>query len=234
MSHRIELTFPDAGDGEPTSLDVVFETATWATLQRFTDNVDRLVAASSVHEGLHVNVTFSYDAGAPLQSATTTPHSDAVAAILHLARPLVLEREPASTVRVCGILHRHLPHPGLQAYIEHQRAQFLGRAFQDDVRVTVGPWNPETQALEHETVINSEDIFQRWLNAYEYHQDDDKRAELEAFDSVMPSETLRGICVLLLCDKIAAALRIAQLIRRLGVTGEMRLSTRPTGPSAAT
>jgi hypothetical protein len=63
-----------------------------------------------------------------------------------------------------------------------------------------------------ETVLHSEDILMKWLNAYEYHRDRSKRAELDALHQVLPLEGSRAMFIYMMVDKLVAINEIGRFI----------------------
>lgn len=63
-----------------------------------------------------------------------------------------------------------------------------------------------------DVVLNSEATIWKWLNAYEYHQDPEKRAHLESLHHVLPLESSIPIFLSLLGDKVQAILQLAALV----------------------
>lgn len=66
-----------------------------------------------------------------------------------------------------------------------------------------------------EAVLNSAKTFQLWLNAYEYHKDEDKKAALDELRALLPFEWLRGMFVSMMLDRALAVVNIANFIRFL-------------------
>ena len=76
-----------------------------------------------------------------------------------------------------------------------------------------------------EAVLNSEQVFQLWLNAYEYHRDEDKQARMEELHALLPFEWLRAMFLSMMIDRALAVLNIAAFIRFLeqGKPGDTQL-----------
>jgi hypothetical protein len=51
-----------------------------------------------------------------------------------------------------------------------------------------------------------------WLNAFEYHRDQDKRARLDWLLKRIPTDVSRAIFLMLLIDKAKAVLRISDIV----------------------
>ena len=68
--------------------------------------------------------------------------------------------------------------------------------------------------------MNTEQVLQNWLNAYEYHRDPQRREKLATVHhELLPLEALRPVFVSMLIDKARAVAAIADIIRLI-VTGQ--------------
>lgn len=176
----------------------------WDVLVRFTENFERL-AATRMGRAAHVSIEFTFDVRTGVSWTGTLPPEDEIAAFLHRLRPFLLNDEASNFNRMCNRLGCLIPHPGNVAFLRQQRREFSGRGFQDQVRF-----------LSNDTVVNSEAVLQDWLNAYEYHQDPERRDQLsKVHHHLMPLEALRPLFVSMLIDKARAIAALADLVRLL-------------------
>ena len=61
------------------------------------------------------------------------------------------------------------------------------------------------RVVSHGTLINSTETLDLWLNAYDYHRDDEKRVEFEALhDGNLPIEYSRALFIHILLDRARA------------------------------
>ena len=79
------------------------------------------------------------------------------------------------------------------------------------------------RVVSHGTLINSTETLDLWLNAYEYHRDDEKRVEFEALhDGNLPMEYSRALFIHILLDRARAVVDLGNafyaLQRNLVVT----------------
>jgi len=95
------------------------------------------------------------------------------------------------------------------ASFERQKEIFSGEEFQQQVKMTASA-GPGTEA-----VLNSEATFQLWLNAYEYHRDERKKAAKDELHALLPFEWLRAMFVSMTMDRALAVINIANFIRFL-------------------
>jgi len=102
-----------------------------------------------------------------------------VFAALHMARPLLLEREPASLIRVIGLLGRCANGPHLRQQLKRLRARYAQSWTGQHVELSVG----DAQLLTSEA-------FWLWLNGAQYHRDHDKRMRLQPLEEALGEDTL--------------------------------------------
>ncbi len=178
----------------------------WNRLLAFAQYADELMSLRSVQEGLHVQIKISYSKSEGFALEGTVPSNDAIAAILHTLRPIVLQKEALSFYRTRNILSNYLGCPQISRVLDEQRDLFSGKDFQQAVRIS-------SSSADFDGILNSEDSFQKWLNAFEYHRDNEKREEIEKLCGVLPFEIARAIFLSMLIDKIKAILNIAKIIR---------------------
>jgi hypothetical protein len=133
------------------------------------------------------------------------PDHDQFRALLLLMRPFVLLDEGTYFGRVRNILARRLAHPAFRAYLDRQKEIFDGRRCQG------------MRVVSHGTLINSTETLDLWLNAYEYHRDDQKRAEFEALhdDDALPMDYSRALFIHIMLDRARAVVEIGNAVYAL-------------------
>ena len=65
----------------------------------------------------------------------------------------------------------------------------------------------------NETIVNSDNTLYNWLNAYEFHHEEQKKELLSLMHKIFPKEASRAIFVMLLIDKSKAIQVLNGLIR---------------------
>ena len=73
-------------------------------------------------------------------------------------------------------------------------------------------------------LINSDDMIQNWLNAFEYHRDPDKRSALSALHDQVPIESTRALVVSMMFDKAKAIFEVSRIIRGLEKRGGVSMT----------
>ena len=72
-------------------------------------------------------------------------------------------------------------------------------------------------------VLNSDDTLMKWLNAYEYHRDEDKRRQLGELHEVWPIGFSKGMWGGMMIDKARAVVELAGWI----IAAERGMACRP-------
>jgi hypothetical protein len=202
MPFRYQISVEES-DGQVTEIGGQFADEVWSTLQRFRTFVEELNTAEYVQAGLPLKDVVKWTAAegwVPPQ----LPSSAVLREFLLMLRPFVLEREPTSVPRICRVLGYELQHPILRGDIKRARDAFLGRDVESLFRISVS-----------EFVLNSEDALHLWLNAFEYHRDEEKRRKLQELHAGATLETSKGIFLLLLRDKVRAIWMLYGMISHL-------------------
>jgi hypothetical protein len=190
--------------GETIEAQGTFPEKEWRILARFTEYADQLRQNLLGRQGAAVSFTVRGETGSGLEYEVALPTDDELGAFLHRLRPFVLPKERTAFSSVTEILRRRLVHPVALDVLSRHHALFAGESFQSLFTVTI-----------NDLIINSEEALRLWLNGFEYHRDEDKRAALEALAPVMPLEAARAIFINMMLDKSTAVREVAGMIRVL-------------------
>jgi hypothetical protein len=128
-------------------------------------------------------------------------------------RPFVLKKnEPAYFNAISNIITRRLALPFCVQAVQKQRDRFACK--QLGFSIQAGP-----------LVLTSELALDKWLNAFEYHRDPQKQAELTTLYETFPEPAARALFLNSLLEKAAAVLTLAGLIeaieKRQGATRDL-------------
>ena len=115
--------------------------------------------------------------------------------LLHVLRPLILEREPTSFAKVVGLLGRRFKDKN---YAAHQRT--LRKMFED------GELSMYMQITVGEQPILDSSLLHIWLNGTQYHGDAEKATAWEKLESSLSTQTARGVVITQLQSKVKALL----------------------------
>ncbi|MGK5092752.1 hypothetical protein WDW89_12150 [Deltaproteobacteria bacterium TL4] len=137
---------------------------------------------------------------------------------------MYLQDESTEFYKVSGLFIKKFGHDqNIKADLIRFREQYQGKRFQSQMVLSL-----------NDVIINSEETVKNWLNAHEYHRDQDKQKELEELSKLLPLDAMKPIFLSLLTDKAYAICGLARLIncvidadgRRL-ISGEKAKSTEP-------
>ena len=186
-----------------------------------------------VRSGGSVSLEINFDHGA-LTYDTQLPNAEAVAAVLHWARPLLLQKEPASFVCICGLVGKRLRDPYITSFLKSVRRGYSSEHSQSILVLKGEGPDPQEPAKPLSRVLNSFPTLLYWLNAHEYHRDQDKQARLEAVTRLLPPDAAKAVFLDTLAEALQAVLRLGDLVAFL--TGhESKLVLRvPRPPQTST
>ena len=200
MIHKAGIRLTDKRSGATTEHVVDFTATEWEQLQMYVSETESLQATRFVEQGAGVNLNFQWKKDAGISWSVVMPPIDDLLAFLHRLRPLILQREPASFVKVRKLIARKLQGP-TAPLLRYLLDLFEGKEMQKLVVMQ-----------SNDQVMNSEEMLFTWLNAHEYHRDRDKQEFLETLHKILPLEWSRGVFVSLLVDKTKAILTLAALV----------------------
>src|SRR5687768_4465960 len=180
-------------------------------LDMYVSQCEALVKTRWVANGMPVGVKLNYEVN-HLDYVTDLPSPEVVAEVLHRSRPFLLQNEPASFLRTCGLVGRLLPDAQIHAFLKTIRGKYQGLRFQQVVKITTSGPSPEAPDEEVAATLNSLDSMLEWLNAYEYHQDLDKRRRLESLTRLLSNDASRAIFLGMLAEALDASLQLGDLV----------------------
>lgn len=217
MTKKMLLKFRPRGSQGEIELPCSIAQDEWHLLMRFLECANKL-ASLRLDIAVHYSVKWNRNTG--LGYETRMPAEADLLAFLHAMRPFVLQKEDTYFDRICKLLKRHLSHDDIRAAIDYELDEFSGKHFQEQLGVKADG-----------VMLNSEDILRKWLNAFEYHHDQDKKRALEELHRMIPLEASRALFLSMMIDKANAVFEIAALIRSLDKGGEISLRARSQAES---
>jgi hypothetical protein len=166
------LTVKDSDDGSECSSRVQIPDDELASLVVFANAADELAASGILQQELRVQIKMNFDVASGIIFSGTLPNNDVISALLHRVRPFVLAKEPTSYLRMRNILAKRIDNLKMREILDRQRDIFTGKDFQQQIEIVT-----TTPILKD--VLNSDESFHTWLNAFEYHRDSAKKAKFE-------------------------------------------------------
>jgi hypothetical protein len=201
---QISFTVTQRASDKKVVIKADFTEEELGRLKAFCEYVRDLFLVKLVQAGIPCSLNLNYQEGIGTTLSTALPPEEEIMAMLHRLRPLILNDEHASFNAVCGIIGRRIEEPLVREALKYQRRVYDGRRMQEQLVVT-------STNEDLERIINSERVLFDWLNAFEYHRDENKRAEIEKLHELIPLDHSKAIFLMLITDKVRAISDLAGL-----------------------
>ena len=181
-----------------------FEDQEMKDLRLFEEVVEKLTESKMLKRRTSMQFNYSKEDGTSV--TTTLPPEDEIDIFLHRFRPIGLQKERTYFPKICKILKRRFDNDLVRKYIEEQMGLFDGKQMQS-------MFTFQSKGV----ILNSDKVLYDWLNAYQYHRDEDKKSRLESLHKIFPLEASKGLFIFMLDDKARAAHNISRLIKGMGI-----------------
>ncbi|MBU0519191.1 hypothetical protein KJ564_09680 [bacterium] len=160
---------------------------------------------SLVKDGIPASFTIKSSEKNEISWNTQLPSDEKIKALLHAIRPLILEREPTSFVKIKSLIGKKIVDDRIRRFLKSLSTIYDGSDSQRQMKVNV---NGE--------IINSEKVLKLWLNSYEYHRDQDKKCEFDKLtSSLMDHDVIKAFLLCLITDKIDAIRNLYHLVNSI-------------------
>lgn len=200
MPRDVQLLIRPPDGATPASVTGTLSDEDLATLAAYIGYVDALDALSLVKSGFQFGISFNIEGGRT-SFIPRHPDPEAVLAVLHRLRPLVLSREHASFERVSGILGRTFSDPSFRAVLKVIRITYDSTE-QDLPRI-----------ISNDVVLSSRATLFDWLNSYgEYHTDQEKKAKLDKLLGHVPDALSQHAFLMAIDGLVKGAQGLAGLV----------------------
>lgn len=221
MEHSIVVKFIDESGVLRAEESGHFSDDEWSRFRDFVTFADELGATELAKTGGSISFTLGWQVESGPTYSANLPTDDQVSAFLLQIRPFVLERERTYFHGIVSILKRRVGLPAWHCLIDQQKEAFASRDFsrsaqmfsgrvpvEATVRSSLADWEGLSQ-------VNSEATLTKWLNAYTYHRDPEKRARLQELCGVYPLEALRPVFLSMMYDKANAIFELQALLQHV-------------------
>jgi hypothetical protein len=115
-----------------------------------------------------------------------------ISSFLHRLRPLILTEEPASFDKTAGLIGRRFADKAMKKHLKGVRALYETSRFSSYGQMHIA-----------DVPIFDQETMKKWLNAYGYHQDTDKRESLRFVEGEFGRKGARTVFVLQLPERSA-------------------------------
>jgi hypothetical protein len=174
----------------------------WRLFTAFRDYAVGLESAEWVRAGLDSHYSASQASDGVMKiDAPNKPSDTAVRELLHLMRPFLLQNEATWYPKINGRLYAYLDHPYLRKELATGRRIFDHGSFHLYGQITI-----------NDLPLHDERTFSLWLNAFEYHRDPKKRAELTSAFRGPPDDFALAVFRSILADRAAEVMKVAAMI----------------------
>lgn len=187
--------------GAITRLKITWPEVDWRHLYQYLEAVDAVAKTPIMKNGFRVHMEVAMGKGTGHGITTRLPDMDAVRLLLHKLRPLILKDEPTSFVKMRKLVSERVGDESIRTLLKFYLELYDGRVSRSVVKIMVDG-----------ILLNSEEFLQTWLNAHEYHRDEDKQKEIAELDAAYPEEGSRAIWLSMLVDKCKAIRNLAGII----------------------
>lgn len=198
---KIEIHLSDKKTGESENVIAEIPDEEIKYLEGYLENLNRLQESKLVMDGMPGGLIIHSDDEKGLRCEVSLPDEDAILAFLHRMRRFILNDENSSYNKVTGIIAKRFESNRIRSMIKKQRKIYDGRQFQSGIKIK-----------SNGVTINSDKMLFDWLNAFEYHDDTTKRAEIEKLHQLMPLDVSRAVFLMLLAEKVKAIYAIADFV----------------------
>jgi hypothetical protein len=169
-------------------------------LGRYWQYSQELRETKCVREGQGVSFGLRW-AGQGIEMHAEQPLPEAMGEFLLRLRPVCLQSEETYFGTIRNLVSKLVPNEQVRAVAQAQKDLFSGKRMQQQLQVT-----------SNGVLLNSQETLEKWLNAYEYHRDKGKKAQLDALHKILPIEFSIPLFLSLLIDRAAAVLDLADLV----------------------
>jgi len=204
MSIKAELNLGDDGKGNLVKVSGEFSDSEFDQLSRYEQYVGELTETEILRKGAPGKLTINYDKTSGFNFVTELPPDDKLSALLHELRPFILQNEDTNFYKIQKILGKRFENDQFRSFLKSIRKYYQGEKITGMISITANG-----------KLVNGDALVSTWLNAYEYHRDQEKREEMEKVSEVFPFEATRALLVMILYDKVDAIFIIANVIRVL-------------------
>jgi len=200
--YKPSLTIVSKSSDKKVNINLEFSDEEWTRFNNYSKYTDKLNATRFVSEEMGSTLKIKYDVRNGTKFSWQYPSDDNFAAFIHRLRPFVLNREDTYFPKISNLYRKKLNHSVMDELFKTLKEHFDGTNSQKFFRLK-----------SNEIIVNSDNTLYNWLNAYEFHHEEDKRELLRSMNKIFPEEASRAIFVMLLIDKSKAIQVLNGIIR---------------------
>lgn len=202
MSKQISFFIENPDTSSKQKIEAIFDDAELNMLEGYLLQIEDLRKTKLIKHGFHPSLNLKWEKDIGFTVETELPPEDDLLALLHRLRPFILKQEFASFEKVASLLRKKFNHNDFQPFLKYYRHLYQGKQIESVMTIR-----------SNDLIVNSEKTMMDWLNAYEYHRDQDKKLKLKPIFEMFTHDGARAIFVMFVVDKIKAILGISDLVK---------------------
>lgn len=129
------------------------------------------------------------------------PPDDDISAFLHRLRPIYLQDEETNFNKIANLVKQHISDTDVTEAIRYWEKYYDGRDSQKTFIIKI-----------KEKILNSNEFFNNYVNALEYHRDHTRREYIDSIAEHFPLEAQKSVFVLLLGQKMKVINKFASFV----------------------
>lgn len=178
----------------------------WEILTRFLSHLDRAMDCTLIRRGIPGITGMKWELGGMKFNAESYSNSE-LHELLHVLRPLILHKEPASFGAVRATLGRCFKNKRFSNRLKELQNLFDHGQLADFMQISIG-----------EQPLFDSSLLRTWLNGTQYHTEEEKAAAWCELEADLRAENARAIVINQIKGRVDALLLLAGIVR--AITGE--------------
>lgn len=198
----LEVKLKATSEDESEILHLQFEELEVESLKLYLDNCNRLENAQILKGEFPSIKNIEWTEKSGMNFNVSQFEYSHICELLHLARPMFLEREPASFKNTLSIFGKRAKKTSLAKHLKYLSNTYKFSDHQGYMQITIG----DTPLFHDKTI-------KLWLNGVEYHQDSDKAKIIKELEASLSESSVRGVFVTQLYGRIKAIFMLSHLAK---------------------
>ncbi|MCU7993308.1 hypothetical protein L5L55_00010 [Shewanella glacialipiscicola] len=175
----------------------------WRILTKFLSHLDRAMECSLIRREIPRITGMKWEAGEMKFNAGSYSNAE-LYELLHVLRPLILHKEPASFGAVRAILGRCFKNKRLSAHLKELQHIFDHGQLAAYMQVSIG-----------EQPLFDSSLLRIWLNGTQYHTEEEKAAAWSEIEADLTTESALAIIINQLNDRVFSLVLLGQIARTI-------------------
>ena len=195
--------------GEKEVIPISFSDKEYKLFGAFHEKALNLLNLELFQRGIPSRLQVSWDKKLGLKVDAELPKDDDICSLLHRLRPFILQGEDTFFPAISNLLSKNIQNTQVRGLISEARDVWVGQAISSQLQVTMTMVENYKQV---EQKILSDEFLIKWLNAYEYHSDIEKKSYIEALHKFYPLPATKVLLLGMLIEKVKAISRLNEFI----------------------